>query len=554
MSALECSEDAIAARVIAFLDAEGAARQSHGAGRSLLDHLRETAAILGRWGQPPWLEHAALIHSVYGTEARRRRLIAPGRRAELAELAGQRAERLAYLFATTPRRPLFAGTHRWAPGAVASGADRDELDAVVMLHLANLAEQARATDGAPGSWLVTASRLAELLADSVAVALPSFAGALAEITPEDESIGLRAYRAGLETVDPASRADRVAQTAAACPVVGEPCVWLAEAAWRRGEPDAGRAWAQQAERRMTSLGVAWDKRLAWGRWLALARRLADDPGLRDGTSPADPRQLHDELCGSGQIARRAPGLDPAEAERRFARYVDALADASASTNPVMYPGLESRPWFEPQMFSLAIELERRFESIRTEILSLEPSWFAPESERIQRSGEWDVIFLYERGRRHDEVCEACPVTTSVVEGDGAMRTAAGLVYVSRMRAGTHIAAHRGPTNLRLRCHLGIAIPDGDCGIRVQDESRRWREGRCVVFDDSYEHEWWNRTDADRIVLIVDLWHAGLTPVEVHRLAGLHRYAAAYAQRLDRYWRVNKRAREGTSSRVGGPEG
>ena len=119
-----------------------------------------------------------------------------------------------------------------------------------------------------------------------------------------------------------------------------------------------------------------------------------------------------------------------------------------------------------------------------------------------------MIFLYERGRRHDDVCEACPVTTSVIEGDGAMRTAAGLIYVSRMRAGTHIAAHRGPTNLRLRCHLGITVPKGDCAIRVQDESRRWREGRCLVFDDSYEHEAWNHADSDRIVLIVDLWHSG----------------------------------------------
>ena len=64
-----------------------------------------------------------------------------------------------------------------------------------------------------------------------------------------------------------------------------------------------------------------------------------------------------------------------------------------------------------------------------------------------------------------------------------------------------------------------------------------------MFDDSYEHEAWNHADADRIVLIVDLWHIGLEPIEVHRLAGLQRYAAAYAGRLGRYWSVNEAARQ-----------
>jgi aspartate beta-hydroxylase len=123
-----------------------------------------------------------------------------------------------------------------------------------------------------------------------------------------------------------------------------------------------------------------------------------------------------------------------------------------------------------------------------------------------------------------------------------MRTAAGLIYVSRMRAGTHIAAHRGPTNLRLRCHLGIAVPRGDCAIRVSDETRRWTEGRCLVFDDYFEHEAWNHTSEDRIVLIVDLWHPGLSEAEIRLLEGLQWYAYSYARRLNRYWASNAAAR------------
>ena len=37
-------------------------------------------------------------------------------------------------------------------------------------------------------------------------------------------------------------------------------------------------------------------------------------------------------------------------------------------------------------------------------------------------------------------------------------------------------------------------------------NRHWEEGRCIVFDDSYEHEVWNRTEHERVLLLVDFWH------------------------------------------------
>jgi aspartyl/asparaginyl beta-hydroxylase (cupin superfamily) len=110
-----------------------------------------------------------------------------------------------------------------------------------------------------------------------------------------------------------------------------------------------------------------------------------------------------------------------------------------------------------------------------------------------------------------------------------------------MRANTHISPHRGPTNLRLRCHLAIKVPTGDCAIRVGEQTRHWREGTCLVFDDHLEHEAWNHTDEDRIVLIVDLWHPALSATEVKLLEGLHNYTSFYARKLSRYWSTNAAA-------------
>ena len=555
----ETHPDPIAERAIAYLRTAGAAAHGHGGGRSLLDHLTGTYAIAARWGQPPWLRHAALMHSIYGTEAYHHQLIAVTHRHEVSALVGERAERLTHLFATTPRRLLFAGTQRWArfaaPEAVAGDASadppatRDELDALVLLHLANVAEQARAPDGSPASWLAGLRDRAEVLFDSTAVTLPLFLATLAGFTADDETACRRAYRDGVASGDPPARVERLAMAAAACPVVGEPCVWLADEAQRRGEPAAAREWARVAEQRLLGLGTSWDKRLRFDEWLTVARLLAAPTGERGPSAATDPRALRDDVVrasGAGGPARHASlspaPPEPAAATTRFQRYMGGLADAARPTGRLLYPDLDSRPWYEASLFALARHLESRGEEIREEIRALDPSRFAPESERIPRSGDWDVLFLYERGRRHGEVCDACPVTTSVIEGAGAMRTAAGLIYVSRMRPGTHIQAHRGPTNLRVRCHLGITVPDGDCGIRVSDRSERWREGRCLVFDDTFEHEAWNRTTGDRIVLIVDLWHPALSSTEVHLLAGLHRYAAGYARGLERYWAANEAAR------------
>lgn len=547
---------------MAFLRHEGAAKHTHAGGRTLLEHLIGTYEIVRRWNQPSWLQHAALIHSVYGTDAHPNALLAATRRSALASLAGERAERIAYLFCVTPTPPLIAGTYKWAPkvatvtdgpGAEPHAALRGELDAVLLLHLANLAEQARSGDGSPGIWLVKLHEPAELLIDSDTVEVPPFVAALAQVSEGDERIARRAYRTALGASEGAEPAEsRLALAAATCPAVAEPCIWQAYHASRRGDAVAARAWAGCARRRLIALGTAWDKRLAYEDWLQLTHVLE-----RPGPQPAwpefsDPRLLYEAVVRDRVDGPPEPettvGHRPStpEGRARFLRYMDGLAEADGSSLSGVYPDLGSRPWYQASAFSVAGYLESHFEEIREELLKLDPAQFRPESERIPRAGDWDVVFFYERGRRHEEVCAACPVTTRGIDGEGTMRTAAGLIYLSRMRAGTHISAHRGPTNLRLRCHLGIAVPEGDCAIRVGDETRTWTEGQCMVFDDHFEHEAWNHTAEDRIVLIVDLWHPELTNDEVELLAGLHRFAHGYGRQLSRYWAANAAAAAGSA--------
>jgi aspartyl/asparaginyl beta-hydroxylase (cupin superfamily) len=534
--------DDTAQAIVVFLRSRGAANLPHARGRSLLEHLIETAAIVRRWGQPPWLGHAALLHSVYGTDAYGRRLLSLEQREEAAKVAGRRAERLAYLFGVTPRGPLLAGTYRWAHGTEAS---RDELDCVVLLHMANLADQACEADGSPGHWLNRLREIAELLIDSDVIELPLLVADLATCTDDEERGARAAYLTGLADRDAELRASRLALAAAACPVLAEPCVWLSALSWSRGDPTSAKSWAQQAQRRLNRLGTAWDKRLTLAEWDELAERTSEGSAPAASVAVSDPRALYDAVA-SGEPARSRADMPASRGATRFQRYLETLADAGTDCAALggVYPDLPSRPWHDPRDFPLARYLESRYATIREELSALAPSSFQRESERIERSGDWDVAFFYERGRRNDAVCDACPVTVRGIEAYGGLRTMAGLSYASRMRAGTHIAAHRGPTNLRLRCHLGIDVPDGDCAIRVGEETRRWQAGRCLVFDDHFEHEAWNHADADRVVLIVDIWHPGLSGEEIRLLEALHRHVDSHARNLSRYWSRNAAARAG----------
>ena len=49
--------------------------------------------------------------------------------------------------------------------------------------------------------------------------------------------------------------------------------------------------------------------------------------------------------------------------------------------------------------------------------------------------------------------------------------------------------HCGPSNLKLRLHLGLVIPQGDCTIRVGDQRRGWVEGEVLVLDDVRRRNW-----------------------------------------------------------------
>lgn len=85
------------------------------------------------------------------------------------------------------------------------------------------------------------------------------------------------------------------------------------------------------------------------------------------------------------------------------------------------------------------------------------------------------------------------------------------IKFSLINPNAHVHPHTGPSNCRIRAHLGLVVPQfgGTPVIRVgppESEIRTWKEGEFIIFDDSFEHEVWHNGTSFRLVLIVDLWH------------------------------------------------
>jgi len=97
---------------------------------------------------------------------------------------------------------------------------------------------------------------------------------------------------------------------------------------------------------------------------------------------------------------------------------------------------------------------------------------------------------------------------------------------SLLKPGTRIPAHNGTHNTRLICHLPLIVPPG-CFFRVGNETRQWEVGKLIIFDDTIEHEAWNDSAEERVVLIFEVWRPELSAQEQSEVTAL--FAASQAQ-------------------------
>ncbi|MGW2273507.1 DUF6817 domain-containing protein [Streptomyces yangpuensis] len=98
-------------RAVAWLRELGAQEVPHPGGTLLL-HLERVRDLLASWGAGPALQRAGLCHAFYGTDGFPTALLPLARRPDLAEVIGDEAESIVYLYAACDRAATYATLHR----------------------------------------------------------------------------------------------------------------------------------------------------------------------------------------------------------------------------------------------------------------------------------------------------------------------------------------------------------------------------------------------------------------------------------------------------------
>lgn len=243
---------------------------------------------------------------------------------------------------------------------------------------------------------------------------------------------------------------------------------------------------------------------------------------------------------------RGAGIDAGTATPRVAEALRILAGEQPLylQQPSMFyfPGLAQRPFFARADFEWVSAIEAATDAIRAELLALvdnaadrfgpyvtaSPDRPPPNNPLLDKP-DWGAAWLWKDGVIADGMEALCPATLAALElaPQPVIPGRAPIALFSRLTPGTHIQPHHGLLNTRLICHLPLIVPDG-CGLRVGAETRNWREGEMLIFDDSFEHEAWNRGASDRTILLFEIWRPDIDADERDQLTRIFSAIDTYA--------------------------
>lgn len=194
----------------------------------------------------------------------------------------------------------------------------------------------------------------------------------------------------------------------------------------------------------------------------------------------------------------------------------------SNTNKIKNKKLLDKNFYElEESFPYLNNIYDKLEIYKNEINNLKNEkwidWVEKELyKRETKDGDWKIIPFYGFDIWIDENCNKCPELHKFLKSIPNLKIA----ILSKMGPNTVLSEHKGwanHSNYVLRCHFGLEIPD-DCFVSVGDyekgkpeiddniirEIKQYKQDKWIVFDDSKFHYTWNKSNQERIVLILDI--------------------------------------------------
>lgn len=171
---------------------------------------------------------------------------------------------------------------------------------------------------------------------------------------------------------------------------------------------------------------------------------------------------------------------------------------------LVLPGLTAKPWWSKKDFQKNAqhdwisELEESTDLILNEYKAAkeENDYILKTGEKKLHEGDWKWKSLIQAGKVDDEATASFAETYSLLSRIPNLMSGIPFAYsfFSTLGHEASIQPHYGASNLKIRCHLPLELPNvpkTQLGINVAGETRAWKKGELMIFDDSFIHSTWN---------------------------------------------------------------
>jgi aspartate beta-hydroxylase len=173
-----------------------------------------------------------------------------------------------------------------------------------------------------------------------------------------------------------------------------------------------------------------------------------------------------------------------------------------------------------QYFIGARSFAARWQALRQEALDVArnlqqvPRFHELMAEQAEISAndgkDWRVFLLKAYGVEIKHNMAMCPELARLLRAHPEVLSAT----LSFLAPQKHIPRHRGPFRGILRFYMGLDVPVDDQGqvqtvLGIEDQEHRIASGQYLLWDDTYPHEVWNRSEHMRIALLLDVRRPGL---------------------------------------------
>lgn len=206
---------------------------------------------------------------------------------------------------------------------------------------------------------------------------------------------------------------------------------------------------------------------------------------------------------------------------RHAKFSRRLTDHANFLAPInclfyMFSRLGNPRYYDTALFPELDVIRDQWEMIRDEAVAMHAGQEIKASERLDDLGfnsffrrGWKRFYLKWYGSSLPSAETLCPRTTALLESVPSVKAA----MFAMLPPGGKLVKHRDPYAGSLRYHLGLVTPNSDaCYLNVDGEDYSWRDGKAVIFDETYIHFAENAADTDRIILFLDVKRPMNNPV------------------------------------------